>query len=83
MLGSGAAELARGAHSNSRIDCPKGATRFAQAAQRSRKGRLRNLFSAAQAWARAGQGEKRRPARYVRKRRYERAVAQLAGGRAD
>lgn len=118
------------AHYNSRIDCSKGATLFEQAAQRSRKGRLRNLFSAAQAWARAGQGERaiplyeqvareypstsyaerarysvaslhyrqgqweeaeraytgylrRGPARYVTKSRYERAVAQLAGGRSD
>lgn len=118
------------AHYNSRIDCSKGATLFEQAAQRSPKGRLRNLFSAAQAWARAGQGERaiplyeqvaqkypgtsyaerarysvaslyyrqgqweeaeraytgylrRGPARYVTKSRYERAVAQLAGGRPD
>lgn len=121
--------LAR-AHYNSRIDCRKAAALFEQAAQLSPRRRLRDLFSAAQAWARAGDGARaiplyervarqypttsyaerarysvaslyyrqgqweeaeraysrylrRGPARYVSKSRYERAVAQLAGGRAE
>lgn len=49
------------AHYNSRIDCRTGAKLFERAARLSRKGRLRNLFSAAQAWARAGDSQRAIP----------------------